>query len=171
MSRDFLEHHHIVTAVVPVGDAFVSGAGIDTESVDMTNYRAATLVIITGAIEDSGISNLVTFEASTDNAQTGATEVNWRRRTQLFATQSVDTWGALTAVVAATGYNFSVNNAVANAVWYGTVLAEEMESALPGGNWLSARIENTVSKTITAGAIWILEGPRYGGAIPVSANN
>jgi len=78
MSMDFLFDHHIVPAFVPVADAFAGG--ITTEAVSLANYRRATLVILTGAREDTGISNLVTVDACTTAAggTTAAMAFNWR---------------------------------------------------------------------------------------------
>src|SRR3990167_6961293 len=98
MRKDFLSNHQIVAAFYPVADAFA--AGIDTDVVSLRDYRRATLVIMTGAIEDTAISNLITFKACTDNAKAGATTMAWHRRFCLSST-TVDTWEALTAVAAA----------------------------------------------------------------------
>lgn len=163
--HDFLFNHHIVPAFVPVADAFASG--IDTEAVSLANYRRATLVVITGAVEDSGVSNLVTIEACTSAAGAGATAMAFQYRAMQYST-SADTWGALTAATSS-GYNFSDNNAVANAVWMAEVTADEVASALDGASFVQAAIAETADKTITAGGIWILSEPRYCQDIPFTA--
>lgn len=164
-SQDFLSDHHIVPAFVPVADAFA--AGLTTEAVSLAKYRRATLIIITGAIEDTGISNIVTVEACTAADGTGNVAMPFKHRTQLYST-TVDAWSALTAALAA-GYNFSDNNTVANVVWMLEVTAEEVGAAVDGAEFVRAVIAETADKTITAGGIWILSEPRYAGSIPVTA--
>ena len=162
MSNEILSDHMIVPAIIPVADAF--SGGIATEAVSLRDFARASLVIMTGAIEDAGISNLVTLEACTAADGTGATAIPFRRRTLRYST-TVDTWGALTDV-ASTGYNFALANAVANAVWYACVTAAEVEAALPGATFLRASIAETANKTITAAGLWILTGARYPQAVP-----
>lgn len=162
---DFLEQAHIIPAFVPVADAFAGG--LTTEAVSLRDYNRATLVVITGAIEDSGISNLVTVEACTAADGTGNTAMAFNQRVQQYST-TVDTWGALTAATSS-GYNFAVNNAVANAVWYLTVTAAEVADAVDGGDFVRAVVAETANKTITAGGIWILSEPRYPQSIPLTA--
>lgn len=162
MSFELLSDSMIVPAIIPVADAFSNG--IVTEAVSLRDYSRAALIIQTGAIEDTGISNLITLQACTDAAGTGATAIPFRRRVQLYST-TVDTWGALTDVTSA-GYNFAVNNAVANAVWYIEVTAAEVEAGLAGATFLRASIAETANKTITAAGLWILTGARFPGSIP-----
>ena len=162
MLSDLLSRMMIVPAVIPVADAFAGG--ITAEAVSLRDYQRATLIIQTGAIEDAGISNVVTLEACTDAAGTGAVAMAFRRRVQRYST-TVDTWGALTAVAAA-GYNFAVNNAVANAVWMAEVTSDEVQAAVAGAMFVRAVIAETANKTITASGLWILSEPRYPGALP-----
>lgn len=160
--QDLLEHAMIVPAFVPVADAFA--AGRTTEAVSLRDYKRAALLIQTGAIEDTGISNIVTLEACSDAAGTGATAMAFRSRAQRYST-TVDAWSALTER-AATGYDFAVANAVANAVWWAEVDADEVGAALSGATFLRAIIAETANKTITASGVWILWNPRYPGALP-----
>lgn len=165
MSMDFLFDHHLVPAFVPVADAF--SGGITTEAVSLSNYRRATLVVLTGAREDTGISNLVTVEACTTAAggTTAAMAFNWRA--QRYST-TVDTWSALTAATSS-GYNFAANNTAANVVWFLEVTAEDVAAAVPGAQFVRAAIAETANKTITAAGLWILSEPRYPQSIPVQA--
>lgn len=162
---DILSSIHIVAGLYPVGDCF-AGA-VTTDVVSLANYRRATLIVMTGAIEDTGISNIVTIEACTAAAGTNNTAMAFRSRTALSST-TVDTWSALTAR-ASTGYNFASNNTVANVMWMCEVTAEEVAAAVAGGMYVRAAIAETVNKTVTAGAIWILSEPRYPGASPIQA--
>ena len=165
MPFELLSKSLIVPAVIPVADAF--SGGVVTEAVSLRDYSRAALIIQTGAIEDAGISNLITLQACTAADGTGATAIAFRSRTLLYST-TVDAWGALTDR-ASTGYNFAVANAVANACWYLEVTAAEMEAGLAGSTFLRASIAETANKTITAAGLWILTGPRYPQAIPAGA--
>ncbi len=165
MLNDILSHNQIITAFYPVADAFA--AGITTDAVSLANYRRATLLIMTGAIEDAGISNLVTLEACTAAAGTNNTAMAFRRRVSRSST-TVDAWSALTDV-AATGYNYALANAVANAIWFAEVTAAEVAAAVSGGLFVRAVIAETADKTITAGGIWILSEPRFPNSVPIQA--
>lgn len=165
--KDFLSNHQIVSAFEVKADAFTTG--IDTDSVSLRDYNRATLVILTGAIEDAAISNLVTFNAATDNSQSGTTAMAWHRRDCL-SSATVDLWGDLTAVTDS-GFNFAnvVATGVANAIWYGEVTAAEVAAAVTDAEFVYATIAETVNKTITAAGFWILSEPKYGGMTPHTA--
>lgn len=165
MSMDFLFDHHIVPALVPVADAFAGG--VTTEAVSLANYRRATLVIMTGAREDTGISNLVTIDACTTAAGGTTAPVAFSWRAQRYST-TVDTWSELTAA-ASTGYNFAVNNTAANVVWFIEVDVADVIAAVPNARFVRGAIAETANKTITAAAFWILSEPRYPQSIPVQA--
>jgi hypothetical protein len=162
---DFLTDHHIVPAFVPVADAFAGGR--TTEAVSLANYGKATLVIMTGAIEDADISNVVTIEACTAAAGTNNTAMAFSYRVQQYST-TVDTWSALAAATSS-GYDFADNNAVANAVWFIEVTSEDVAAAVSGGYFVRAVIAETANKTITASGLWILSNPRYPTNVPVQA--
>lgn len=163
--QDFLFNHHIVPAFVPVADAFAGG--LTSEAVSLRDYRRATLLVLTGAIEDAGISNLVTIEACTAADGTGNTAMAFKHRVMQYST-TVDTWGALTAA-ASTGYNFALANAVANAVWMAEVTAEEVSAAVANAEFVRAVVAETANKTVTAGGLWILSEPRYPQSVPQTA--
>ena len=91
----------------------------------------------------------------------------FRSRVSLSST-TVDTWSALTAR-AATGYNFALANAVANAIWSLEVTASEVAAAFAGAYFVRVVIAETANKTITAGGLWILSEPRFPNSIPVQA--
>lgn len=165
MRSDILSRGTIVPAFVPVADAFA--AGRTTEAICLRDFERATLIIMTGAIEDADISNIVTVEACTAADGTGNVAMPFRWRVQRYST-TVDTWSALTAATAS-GYNFADNNAVANAVWMLEFTADEVLTAVADANFARAVIAETVNKTITAAGLWILEGARYPQAIPVTA--
>lgn len=165
MSQDFLFDHHIIPALVPVADAFASG--VSTEAVSMANYRRATLVIQTGAREDSGISNLVTIDACTTAAGGTTAPVAFTYRVQRYST-TVDTWSDA-ALATSSGYNFAVNNTAANVTWFIEIDIADVIAAVPAARFIRASIAETANKTITASALWILSEPRYPQSIPVQA--
>jgi hypothetical protein len=164
-NNDLLSNLHIVAAFYPVADAF--SGGITTDAVSLASYKRATLVVMTGAIEDAGISNLVTVEACTSAAGGNNTAMPFRYRACRSST-TVDTWSALTAA-ASTGYNFALNNAVLDTMWYLEVTAAEVAAAYAGAYFVRAVIAETANKTITAGGLWILSEPRFPNSIPVQA--
>jgi len=164
--KDYLYNHHMVSAFVPKADAFLGG--IDTDYVSLANYRRATLIIHTGAIEDTAISNLVTFNASDDNSGSNRTAMAWVRRFSA-SSATVDLWETLTAVAAA-GYNFANrSDASADDIWVGEVTADEVEAAQADAQFVNATIAETVDKTITASGMWHLSEPRFVQDIPVTA--
>ncbi len=163
--NDLLSNIQIVNALYPVADCFASG--VTTDAVSLANYKRATLLVFTGAAEDSGISNNVTLEACTAAAGTNNTAMAFRSRYSLSST-TVDTWTALTAR-AATGYNFALAAPVSNAIWMAEVTAVEVAAAFAGAYFVRAVIAETVNKTITAGAVWVLSEPRYPNSIPLQA--
>lgn len=163
--NDILSNMQICAAIYPIADAFASGR--TTDAVSLAKYRRATLIISTGAIEDTGISNLVTVEACTAAAGTGNTAMAFRSRLCASST-SVDLWSALTARTAA-GYNFAAASPAANGIWMLEVTADEVAAAVAGGTFVRAVIAETANKTVTAGGIWILSEPRYPNDIPLTA--
>lgn len=165
MGVDLLSRGHVVNLLYPVADAFAGG--VDTDVICLRDYAKIAFIISTGAIEDAGISNLITVKACTDAAKTGATAMAFRSRICLSST-TVDTWGALTARTSA-GYNFAAASPVANAIWYIEVDAEDVAAALADANFVYLSIAETANKTITAGAVAVLLDPRYPQAIPPTA--
>ncbi len=164
--KDFLFDHHIVNLFPPVADAFASG--IDSDVICLRDYRRATCVIQTGAIEDTAISNLITVLACTDNAKAGATAVAFHRRLGVGSTSS-DAFDALAASTAS-GYNFADRaDAAANNLWIIEVTADELGAGLANADFFHLTIAETVNKTITAGGIVILSEPRYPQGIPLTA--
>lgn len=156
--KDFLSDHHVVVGLYPVADCFAGGVKSDVFS--LKDWRRITFLVFTGAIEDAGISNLVTVEACDDVVPTDPQPVTFVSRTQLSST-TVDAWSAL-AARAATGYNFALANAVANAAWMAEVTAAELEAQQPGHPFVRLNIAETANKTITAVVIAILSEPRHG---------
>lgn len=165
MGVDLLSRGHVVNLLYPVADAFAGG--VDTDVICLRDYGKIAFIIATGAIEDAGISNLITVKACTDAAKTGATAMAFRSRICL-STTAIDTWSDL-AARAASGYNFAAAFPQANALWYIEVDAEEVAAALANANFVYLSIAETANKTITAGAIAVLLDPRYPQAVPPTA--
>lgn len=163
--KDFLWGKHIVQGIVPVADAFT--AGKSTDIVSLKDYNRVTFLIITGAIEDSGVSNVVTVDACDDTTPTTTTAMPFYHRTLEWST-TTDTWEALT-LAAAAGYNLTLNAAVANAVHIVTVTGDMVNSAAPGFEYVRLTIAETVNKTITATVLVILDEARYPQAVPLTA--
>jgi len=76
------ERNKVVNVLIPVADAFATGAGVVTDIVHMENYKKCTFIIITGATSIAvqtvrvfaGVSNLVC-----------ATPITFKYRTQAAA--------------------------------------------------------------------------------------
>jgi len=162
MAADFLHDHHLVPVIVPVADAFAGG--VTSDVISMANYGRCTFVVITGAIEDTGISNVVTVNSCDDTTPSTTTAIAFTYRAMQWST-SADTWGAQTAATSS-GYNFASNNTVANTVWLVEVDAEDLSGT---DQFVQLAIAETANKTITAGVIAILSDPRYPQEVPVSA--
>lgn len=163
---DFLDTHHITYGLVPVAD-FAAG-GVTTDVISMENYNRCTFIILTGAIEDAGISNLCTVLACDDATPSNTSTMAFRHRTLRWSTSN-DTWLASTAAAAA-GYNLMSNNAVANCIHVIDVTADEVSA--DGGNgyqFVQLSIAETANKTITGAVLVILSEPRYASATPTSA--
>jgi hypothetical protein len=161
----FLFDHHIVQGLVPVADAFAGG--VSTDVISLANYNRVTFVIITGAREDTGISNLVTVEACSDAAAGTAVAMPFYRQSLPWST-TVDTWAA-PALVAATGYNFTLNNTASNCVHICEVTADMVSAAVAGYSFVRCTIAETANKTITAAVLVILSEPRYPQTVPLTA--
>jgi len=164
---DFLSDHHFVALIYPIADAFAAGTNSDV--ISMQNYRRASIFVVTGAVEDAAVSNIVTVEACDDTTPTNQTAMAFKHR-QCVSSTSGDTWTALTAATA-TGYNFSNQSTmgVANTIWFVEFTSADIESAQAGYEYFRLAVAETVDKTILAGAYAILSDPRYPQAVPVSA--
>lgn len=161
----FLFNHHIVQGLVPVADAFAGG--VSTDVISLRDYGRVTFVIITGAREDTGISNVVTVDAC-DNATPSTTVAMPFYRQSLPWSTTVDTWAA-PALVAATGYNFTSNNTAANCVHIVEVTADMVSAAAAGYGFVRCTVAETANKTITAAILVILSEPRYPQTVPATA--
>ena len=166
-SKDFLFDHHFVALIYPTADAFAGGTNSDV--ISMQNYRRASIFVVTGAVEDAAVSNLVTIEACDDVVPTTQTAMAFHHR-QCISSTTVDTWSALTAATSS-GYNFSnhASMGVDNTIWFIEITAAEIEAAEPGYEFWRMVVAETVNKTILAGAYAILSEPRFPQSIPITA--
>lgn len=163
--KDFLWGKHVVQGIVPVADAFAGGVSSDV--VSLKDYNRVTWLIITGAIEDSGVSNLVTVDACDDATPSNTTAMPFYHRSLEWST-SADSWGDLT-LATASGYNLTDNHAVANAVHIVTVTGDMVNSAAAGYESARLTIAETANKTITAAVLTILDEARYPQSTPLTA--
>lgn len=156
---------HLVQGIVPVADAFAGG--VSTDVVSLKDYGRVRFIIITGAIEDSGVSNLCKVQACDNTTPSNTTDITFYRQSLQWST-TVDTWGAL-ALAPSTGYNFTLNNAVANAIHIAEVTADMVEAQAPGYEFVRLNIAETVNKTITACVLIELLDARYPQSVPLTA--
>lgn len=163
--KDFLWGKHIVQGIVPAADRFAGG--VSSDIVSLKDYGRVTFLIITGAIEDACVSNVVTVDACDDTTPSNTTAVSFYHRSLEWST-SADTWGALTAATSS-GYNLTDNHAVANAVHLVTVTSDMVEAEAAGYEFVRLTIAETANKTITAAVLAILDEARYPQATPLTA--
>lgn len=155
---------HMVQGVVPAADAFAGGT--NTDVVSLAGYGRVRFIIITGAIEDAGISNLCKVQGCSNTTPSATTDMTFYYQSLQWST-SADTWGAM-ALAPATGYNFMSNNAVANCIHIAEVTAD-MVKAQTGYDFVRMNIAETANKTITACVLIELLDARQPQAIPQTA--
>lgn len=160
--HDFLHNHHIVNGVYPVADAFASAK--TTDYVSLANYRRATFLIHTGDATAGTADGVVTVNAATDAAGTGATAMAFKYRSSASST-TVDTWGALTDAAAA-GFAMTAGD---NYMYIVEVTADEAEAAVAGSDFVSLTVTEDTDDPIVAGIVCILSEPRYPTDVPVTA--
>jgi len=155
---------YIGNALDPVADAYAGGA--TTDVFNMANFHNGAFVMVQGAIEDAGISNIVTLLACDDATPSNSSTMAFRHRSY---TASTDAWAAMLTAAAA-GYNFNSNNAVANGIHVVEFSASEVFA--DGGNgygYVQLSIAETANKTVTAGILFIGLDPRHNDGTPSGA--
>ena len=167
-NHDPLHNKQITNGLTPVADAFAGGVATDLHSLE--NYRKITWIIFTGAFEDTGVSNIVTVDASDDASASSTTAMAFNHRSMAWNATTEAAWGALTAATSS-GYNFTTNNTASNAIFAITVTADKVEAAQAGAKFARLAIAETANKTITAGVLVIMEDPRYAGDVPPSVQS
>ena len=82
MSQVWSEINKVVNAVIPSADAF--GTNVNTDIINMENYKKCTFIIPTGSTSaDAGV---VTVKAGMDNTTGCATVIPFKYRTQIAST-------------------------------------------------------------------------------------
>ncbi len=162
MSKDFLSNHHIVNGLYPVADAFDGDP--TTDYVSLENYRKATFLIHTGDATGGTADGVVTVNAASAAAGTGAGAVAFNYRECLSST-SVDTWGARTAAAAA-GFAMTAGD---NRMYAVEITAAEVEALDPGNSFVSLTVTEDTDDPIVGGIICILSDPRYPSDVPTTA--
>ena len=154
-----------------IGNALPAAAdlyagGVTTDVFNMEGFHAGAFIISQGAIEDAGISNIVTLLACDDTTPSNSSTMIFRHRTYV---ETTDLWGALTAATV-TGYNFNVASAVSNGIQ--TVEFTASEVFADGGNgygYVQLAIAETADKEVSASILFVGLIPRYLGATPGGA--
>lgn len=164
---DFFIGHtigYVGPATAPGTDIYAGG--ITTDVFNMANFHCGAFVMFQGAIEDAGISNLVTLLACDDTTPSNTSTMAFRRRSY---TASTDAWGAM-GTVAAAGYNFNSNNAVANGIHIVEFTADEVFA--DGGNgytYVQLSVAETANKTVAGGILFFGLDPRHNDGTPSGA--
>lgn len=147
----FSQYNKVVNALEPKADRFDTNPQSDI--VSLKSYRHVTFLIMTGASADN--TNTVTVQAG-DSVSSVSTEIVFKYRKII----SGDTYGALTAAVAGTGFNFTASTANQ----YSIVEVDAADVAAAGTDFDCVAVTVTEAGNTTAqvGAIVaILSEPRY----------
>lgn len=165
--HDFFIGHtigYVADALVPQADAYAGG--ITTDVFNMENFHNGAFLIFQGAIEDSGISNLVTLLACDDATPSNTSTMQFRYHVY---TSSTDTWAAQ-GTAAAAGYNFNSNNAVSNGIHVVTFSSDEVSADGNNGySYVQLSVAETANKTVTAGILFFGLDPRHNDGTPSGA--
>ena len=154
---------YIGNAIVPAANAYAGG--VTSDVFNMANFHAGGFLISQGAIEDTGISNLVTVLSCDDTTPSNTSAIAFNYQVY---TASTDTWGAI-GTATSSGYNFNSNNAVSNgmhAIWFTAAAVE----AAAGYTYVQLSIAETANKTVTAGVRFFGFEGRYHGT-PAAATS
>lgn len=162
MLPDFISQINTEIGIVPVADAYAGG--VTSDVINMKHCAYGGFLIYQGAIEDTGVSNLVTVLACDDTTPSNTTAIAFNHRTK----NGTAAWGALTAATSA-GYNFNANNTNANAQYWVEFSADDIEAAASGYEYVQLSIAETANKTVTAGVLFIGWGLKYPKSQPDSA--
>lgn len=146
---------YIGNAITPVADAYAGGVTSDVFC--MENFHAGAFVMHQGAIEDAGISNLVTVLACDNTTPSNTAAMTFRRQS---FTDSTKAWAAF-ANVASTGYNFNSNNAVSNGIHIVWFTSDEVAAANSAYEYVQLSVAETANKTVTAGCLFLGLRGRY----------
>lgn len=163
---DFFIGHtigYVADALVPQADAYAGG--VTTDVFNMSGFHNGAFLIFQGAIEDAGISNLVTLLACDDTTPSNTSTMAFRYHVY---TSSTDVWAAQ-GTAAAAGYNFNSNNAVANGIHVVVFSSDEIEADTPGYEYVQLSIAETANKTVTAGILFFGLDPRHNDGTPSGA--
>lgn len=161
-AKSFLFDCKPVSVLTPAADVFTTG--VDTDVVCLRDYRRVVFLVHVGAVEDGDVSNLITLNACTDAAKSGATPMGFQY-SYVDYTTSNDAWGAY-ANATASGFNFAdaIGSANGGQLWLIEAKADEVAAALDGADFCYLTIAETADKTVLAGITAFLMEPRYPGS-------
>jgi len=159
---DFLYGAHIIAGVYPKADAFATSA--TTDYVSMENYSGIGFLIMTGDATAGTADGVVTVLAASDVSAAGAGAVPFKYRVCASST-TVDTWGALTDAAAA-GFAMTAGD---NLMYWIEIDAADIEAVDPGNPFAALKVLEVTNDPVPASIAIFGLGPRYPGAVPVSA--
>lgn len=159
------EYNKVVGVLDPASQCDTSGQAVNTDVVNMENYKKCTFLIHTGAIVDSEIT--VAAYAVSSNVTSGST-VNFRYRTQISGTggnsgtSGSDVPGALT-----TGASFLTTTGSAGGIYIVEVDAPTVAAVGTDYDhtYLSLTAGSAHHAARTFGVMAVLSEPRYPQAI------
>ena len=155
----FSERHKIVNVIIPVADAFTTGAGVVSDIVHMENYRKCTFIIITG-IAAAAIQTVRVF-AGIDNV-TCATPITFKYRTQAAAAVPLAGSDVPTVLADATIIGFPTITTIGGGMAIVEVDAAVVAAAGANFDHCALDLVDTTSAAAQIGCvIAILSEPRY----------
>ena len=153
------ERCKFVNVLIPVADAFTTGAGVVTDIVHMENYRKCTFIIITGAT--SIAVQTVRVFAGVSNAVC-ATPITFKFRTQAAAAVPGVGSDVPTALANATIVGLPTIASVVGGMAIVEVDAAVVAAGIAGGDHCALALVDTTAAAAQIGCVLaILSEPRY----------
>lgn len=163
MSQHFLEGNQIVSAIVPVD---LSGAANAGDWVNLENYGRCVVVVFKGA-GTAGDDPVITLQQATDNAGTGAKDLDFTAVWSKIGAQTGIGTFTKTTQAAANTYT-DATSAEAQGLFVVDIRAEQLDAA-NGFTHLQLSIADVGANAQLGAALYILTEPRHAGATSLTA--
>lgn len=164
MSQVWSEVNKIVSGLIPVVDCFATG--VETDIVNMENYKKCTFLVYTGATSTGSTVITVNAGASSTGA---ATAIAFKYRTQVAQTNATTTGGDIPgALTDATSTGFTTTISKVGGIYIIEVDASTVLAASTTGvsfDHCKLDADESVNSPITGCVLAILSEPRYPQAI------
>ena len=165
MSQVWSEVNKIVSGLIPVADCFATG--VETDIVNMENYKKCTFLVYTGATSTGSTVITVNAGASSTGA---ATAIAFKYRTQVAQTNATTTGGDIPgALTDATSTGFTTTISKVGGIYIIEVDASTVAAAGTNFDHCKLDADESVNSPITGCVLAILSEPRYPQAILATA--